>query len=637
MKKFISILISAVMVASIFTSLPVNTFAAKKKAQRVSLKKKSVTIKIIESEKNIAYGKTSVKIKKAKGVTIKKITYKSTNKKIAKVNKKGVVTAVKKGTAKIKAIVKYKFKKRNYTKKLTLKVKVKHEKGLIGEPASEAPESTTEVVTEPFETTAPEKPEESTPAVTDPAATGGDYPTGVIAPTGNDVVYPTYSQDDTGHCTDQDKQGVTDPDWTGVTKPDGSPYYEYYETTPESEPIYTTSSAEKETTQPATTPHTFEQKLTAFSNKLYNMASLSENDNYVMSPISVYMALAMLYEVGDDGVKQDIKALTEMDDSDIQKTGELFKSLVNEYRVYDYENNEEIIQSKLSLSNSIWLDNNLKTSSEGLKAFADKLYGEAHATTFRDDNDAANAEIQEFIKEQTKGLIDQNFNLSPETIFALINTLYFKDVWDGEGDWLYTEQREFTLADGTSQKREFLNGKYVLGQVQQTDKSNYFFVKTAKGYKIKFVLPKDGYTLKEAMSADNLNKINNDTEFNQYENGVTHYTRCIFPSFKIESGTALAEIFKKNGKLKNAFSSFTSSVLEDKEELCVSKIIHKAVLDVAKEGIEGAAVTIIAVEDACTDPVPVPEEYHNFILDKNFGFLVTDYKDTVLFEGQVTG
>ena len=636
MKKFISILISAVMVASIFTSLPVNTFAAKKKAQRVSLKKKSVTIKIIESENNIAYGITSVKIKKAKGVTIKKITYKSTNKKIAKVNKKGVVTAVKKGTAKIKAIVKYRFKKRNYTKKLTLKVKVKHEKGLIGEPASEAPESTTEVVTEPFETTAPEKPEESTPAVTDPAATGGDYPTGVIAPTGNDVVYPTYSQDDTGHCTDQDKQGVTDPDWTGVTKPDGSPYYEYYETTPESEPIYTTSSAEEETTQPATTPHTFEQKLTAFSNKLYNMASLSENDNYVMSPISVYMALAMLYEVGDDGVKQDIKALTEMDDSDIQKTGELFKSLVYEYRVYDYENDEEIIQSKLSLSNSIWLDNNLKTSSEGLKAFADKLYGEARATTFRDDNDAANAEIQEFIKEQTKGLIDQNFNLSPETIFALINTLYFKDVWDGEGDWLYTEQREFTLADGTSQKREFLNGKYVLGQVQQTDKSNYFFVETAKGYKIKFVLPKDGYTLKEAMSADNLNKINNDTEFNQYENGVTHYTRCIFPSFKIESGTALAEIFKKNGKLKNAFSSFTSSVLEDKEELCVSKIIHKAVLDVAKEGIEGAAVTIIAVEE-CEDPVPVPEEYHNFILDKNFGFLVTDYKDTVLFEGQVTG
>ena len=549
---------------------------------------------------------------------------------------------------------------------------------MIGEPASEAPESTTEVVTEPIETTAPENPEESTPAVTDPAATGGDYPTGVIAPTGNDVVYPTYSQDDTGHCTDQDKQGVTDPDWTGVTKPDGSPYYEYYsqpdtgdiqgdtghctdqegvtdpdwtgvtkpdgspyyeyyETTPESEPIYTTSPAEEETTQPATTPHTFEQKLTAFSNKLYNMASLSENDNYVMSPISVYMALAMLYEVGDDGVKQDIKALTEMDDSDIQKTGELFKSLVYEYRVYDYENNEEIIQSKLSLSNSIWLDNNLKTSSEGLKAFADKLYGEARATTFRDDNDAANAEIQEFIKEQTKGLIDQNFNLSPETIFALINTLYFKDVWDGEGDWLYTEQREFTLADGTSQKREFLNGKYVLGQVQQTDKSNYFFVKTAKGYKIKFVLPKDGYTLKEAMSADNLNKINNDTEFNQYENGVTHYTRCIFPSFKIESGTALAEIFNKNGKLKNAFSSFTSSVLEGKEELCVSKIIHKAVLDVAKEGIEGAAVTIIAVEPTCVEPVPVPEEYHNFILDKNFGFLVTDYKDTVLFEGQVTG
>ncbi|MBQ5346825.1 MAG: Ig-like domain-containing protein, partial [Ruminococcus sp.] len=107
MKKIVSILLSVCLLAGIFTSMPTSYFAAKKKAQRVSLKKKSVTIKIIESEKNIAYGKTSVKIKKAKGVTIKKITYKSTNKKIAKVNKKGVVTAVKKGTAKIKAIVKY--------------------------------------------------------------------------------------------------------------------------------------------------------------------------------------------------------------------------------------------------------------------------------------------------------------------------------------------------------------------------------------------------------------------------------------------------------------------------------------------------------------------------------------------------
>ena len=58
---------------------------------------------------------------KVKGKKIKKKTFKSTNKKVATVNKKGIVTAVNVGTCKIKVVVKLKNKK---TKKLTCKVTV---------------------------------------------------------------------------------------------------------------------------------------------------------------------------------------------------------------------------------------------------------------------------------------------------------------------------------------------------------------------------------------------------------------------------------------------------------------------------------------------------------------------------------
>ena len=58
---------------------------------------------------------------KVTGKKIKKKTFKSTNKKVATVNKKGVVTGVNVGSCKIKVVVKLKNKKK---KKLTCKVTV---------------------------------------------------------------------------------------------------------------------------------------------------------------------------------------------------------------------------------------------------------------------------------------------------------------------------------------------------------------------------------------------------------------------------------------------------------------------------------------------------------------------------------
>jgi serine protease inhibitor len=58
------------------------------------------------------------------------------------------------------------------------------------------------------------------------------------------------------------------------------------------------------------------------------------------------------------------------------------------------------------------------------------------------------------------------------------------------------------------------------------------------------------------------------------------------------------------------------------------------VLDVNKKGIEGAAVTIAI---ACASSIHVNKKvYHDFTLDKNFGYILTDSNDVVLFEGQVT-
>ena len=91
----------------------------------VSLSKTSAKLTISKKNGKTTYGTAKIKVKAKKGVKVKKVTYKSQNSKIAKVDKKGKVTAKKAGSTKIKVTVKYKKKKKALKKTLTLKVTVK--------------------------------------------------------------------------------------------------------------------------------------------------------------------------------------------------------------------------------------------------------------------------------------------------------------------------------------------------------------------------------------------------------------------------------------------------------------------------------------------------------------------------------
>ena len=121
-------LLAAILVMTL-ALLPVSAIssisdAATKKAKGVTLKigKKTVTKKTYSLVKG---KKATIKVSVSPKNTKKSVTYKSKNKKIATVSKKGVVKAKKKGSTKISVIVKMKNKKSIST---WLKVKVKEKK-----------------------------------------------------------------------------------------------------------------------------------------------------------------------------------------------------------------------------------------------------------------------------------------------------------------------------------------------------------------------------------------------------------------------------------------------------------------------------------------------------------------------------
>lgn len=371
------------------------------------------------------------------------------------------------------------------------------------------------------------------------------------------------------------------------------------------------------------------KKLSDFSSKLYALCDSGKEANYTMSPLSVFFAFSMLHYAGDDEVKREIESFTGMSGADLERAGELFNCLINSYSY------NGTTACELSLSNSVWNDDNVNVNQSAIDYLADKLSCISKSAPFKNDNENANALIRAFIKEQTHGLIDRDFKLPDSVAFALINTLYFKDVWNIKAEELGVVEKLFETPDG-KRRDEFVRGYYSRGQIAETETSYYYTQKTEHNYKVKFILPKEGYTLDDAMSAENITKVNMTDDFRFVdENGAYHYTRCLFPEFKTVSDTPLKTILKNSGAFSHTFAALGfDSVLTDDSKLAVSDIKHSTVLDVNRKGVEGAAVTI-ALMPASGPPENIVEIYHDFILNRGFGYLVTDKYDVVLFAGRV--
>lgn len=117
--KLITLLLLAVCMC-----LPMNAHA---KSVPVSLSKTSGNLKVVYNmeTKKTTYGTCKINVKTVKGIQIKKISYKTNNKKVAIVSSKGIIKAVAHGNAKIIVNVKYRKNKKVYSKKLLYGVKVK--------------------------------------------------------------------------------------------------------------------------------------------------------------------------------------------------------------------------------------------------------------------------------------------------------------------------------------------------------------------------------------------------------------------------------------------------------------------------------------------------------------------------------
>lgn len=365
----------------------------------------------------------------------------------------------------------------------------------------------------------------------------------------------------------------------------------------------------------------------------YAEGIFEKGKNFAVSPVSVFMALSLAAESAADKTREEILSALDLSYTELSSDFQYLYSVLN----------REYVSGVVRLSNSVWVNEGTQVRQDCLDSLAEKFFCSSYSADFAGDNQAANDAVRSFVKEQTNGLIDKDFQLSADTYFALINALYLKDCWSTSGNDLSFTEKDYTFTgeDGKTTTQKFLQGYYNTGRAVEGENFTAFYTSTNAGFTIQFLLPKDGYSVSDVFTEENLAFAGQRENYNGYdtENKIRYETRCLFPEFRASFDQDIIKLLRSIGieKLFDPQACDLSSLMEKQNmengnAYCYS-LQHVTELAVDKKGIEGAAVTVVA--DGSTSVEEYTTVQEDFIVDRPFGFILSDRYGTTLFSGAV--
>lgn len=243
--------------------------------------------------------------------------------------------------------------------------------------------------------------------------------------------------------------------------------------------------------------------LKAFSNNFYDeyfkeRYSISENN--LASGASMFFALAMTGECASGETRKEILDLLGI--ADYENLASTASYLFNAcsyglcFESKDYE----------MVSNSVWLDKSISYKEDCINRLSEQYHASSFQEDFKNDSKGASQRMSDYIDKNTNGLINPKLDLSENTVFALLNTLYLQSIWNSNFEELKysNEKYDFVNADGKISASKLLHRGFTDGQILRKEKYSSFFVRCSSGARIKFIKPNVGYELSDIMNADTL-------------------------------------------------------------------------------------------------------------------------------------
>jgi serine protease inhibitor len=361
------------------------------------------------------------------------------------------------------------------------------------------------------------------------------------------------------------------------------------------------------------------QSNTQFGFKIFNqLISEDKDQNIFISPLSILLALAMTYNgaVGDTSIA--MADALEFSGFDLEELNTGFKDLMTSIENADSE-------IDLAIANSIWMNLGFEAREDFIERNNKYYSSEVREIDFADAEtvDTINGWIADNTRDKIKKMLDA---IPADAVMYLINAIYFKGNWTYEFDKVNTAEDDFYLDGGSTKKvpmmKQWEDLLYCRGEGYAGVKLPYGEEKMS----MYIILPDKGESLDRligSLDAESWSDIRGSFSERKVELSM--------PRYKMEYGIKLLNDAFTNMGMGIAFGP-DADFSGIREEIFISRILHKAVIEVNEEGSEAAAATVVEMVETAA-PLEEPVEFN---VNRPFFFVIADDRSgSLLFMGKV--
>ncbi len=357
---------------------------------------------------------------------------------------------------------------------------------------------------------------------------------------------------------------------------------------------------------------------TEFSFKIFKELTLEDKDkNVFISPLSISTALAMTYNGAEGKTKKAMAEALEFDGINLEELNKSFKDLMIGIQNADSE-------IELNIANSIWLREGFDCREDFIDRNRRYFASEVNKIDFSSP-DAPNV-INGWIKDATEGKIEKMIDkICDDVVMYLINAIYFKGNWTYEFDEDVTRENDFYLLDGSIKKVPMMSQKQDFMYFEGNNFSSIRLPYGQEKIAMYIVLPDEGINLDSVVESLDVER------WNQIVKSLCkREVSIVMPKFKMEYGIKLLNDTLINLGMGIAFSG-SADFSGISPDIFISRVLHKAVIEVNEKGSEAAAVTVVEMAMSA-----MPMDNIEFTVNRPFIFIIADDRtDSILFMGKV--